>query len=597
MYTDSQSDTPVPTPHDQATALDTPIHVLSPFERVFVGVLILMIFVSGTTLLYGANKNTLVRLPRPGGTYTEGVVGTPRFINPLLSASEADRDLTALVYAGLMTHDKNGALVPELASGYTLSEDMTTYTFTLRKGLVFQDGTPLTSADVVYTVEQAANGAIRSPYAVHWDGVVATAPDESTVVFTLPAPYAPFIENTTLGILPKHVWGGLAPDQFPFSQFNITPVGAGPYKVANVVRDTSGIPARYELARFDQYALGAPNIEHLNFALYQSNDAVLDAFVKKEVDAVHGVSPEAVNNLLMVGTIKKSEVHQVPQLRTYGIFFNQNKQPIFLHDEVRAALEQATPKQQIIDTVLHGYGQVIDTPAPPFALSGNNLSSGETATTTTATARSTELDAARSTLEEAGWKRNDQGIYTLTTKKGSQSLEFTIATVNIPELAQAANLVAASWRELGAQVEVKVYESTDLTQSVIRPRKFDALLFGTVVGHEVDLYAFWHSSQRNDPRLNIAEYADIESDGLLEKARTESNTDARNALTTSITDRIRAQHAAIFLYAPDFMYLVRDNIQQVTLHPLTTADERFDTVQTWYIEVEHVWPFVRDLLH
>lgn len=593
MYPDSQ-------PAHSALHTDTVhqnIHTLSPFERVLVFILALTIFVSGSALLYQINKGTLVRLPRPGGLYIEGIVGTPRFINPLLSTSGADSDLTALVYAGLMTHDQNGTLIPELATGYTLSDDKKTYTFTLRAGLLFHDGTPLTSADVVYTVEQAAHAAIRSPYSVHWEGVTTTAPDESTVVFTLPIPYAPFIENTTLGILPKHVWSGLSPDQFPFSQFNITPVGAGPYRVVNVVRDTSGIPAQYELARFDEYALGAPNIQQIMFTLYRNNEDALTAFIDKKVDAVNTVSPARVTELLRAKTLQENEVRRVPQMRTYGIFFNQNKQPIFLHDEVRAALEKATPKQQIIDTVLKGYGQVIDTPVPPFALAGTALSSGSIASTTSATS-SLDLTEARAILEQAGWKRaSPDSVYTLDTKNGSQSLEFAISTVNVPELAEAAEIVADSWRALGATVEVKVYESTDLTQSVIRPRKYDALLFGTVIGHEVDLYAFWHSSQRNDPGLNIAEYVDIESDDLLEKARAESTIEVRNALITSFTDRVYAQHAAIFLYAPDFIYVVRDTVQQVSLHPLASADERFDTVHAWYIEVEHVWPFVREWLH
>jgi peptide/nickel transport system substrate-binding protein len=576
-----------------------PVTSLSPLERLIASILLLTIFVSGSSVLYTKNKELLVHVPRSGGTHTEAIVGTPRFINPLLSSTEADRDMTSLVYAGLMTHDRYGALVPELATGYTLSDDGKTYTFTLRDGLTFHDGMPLTSADVVFSVQQAATPEIRSPYAIHWEGVTVTAPDSRTVVFTLPEPYTPFLENTTLGILPQHIWGSLTPDEFPFSQFNITPVGAGPYAIKEVVRDTSGIPERYELSRFESYALGTPFIEHLVCKLYRSSEAALTAFEHAEVDALPSVSPAQVRTLLAAQTLTHEEVLRAPLLRTYAIFFNQNKQPVFLHDEVRQALEQSTPKAQIVQDILGGYGTPIDSPVPPFAISGQtSLESSASTSAPAYTAAPLDLARARTTLEQAGWKRRgSDGIYVLNTPEGEQELRFTLATVNVPELSETAQLLAHTWGELGAIVEVNVYEPADLTQTMIRPRKYDALLFGTVVGHELDLYAFWHSSQRNDPGLNIAQYANIESDGILERARRESNDAARIALFASFTDRLSTQHAAIFLYTPDFLYLVRATTHQVGLHPLNTPEERFDSIHTWYIEVEHVWPFVREWLN
>ncbi len=576
-----------------------PLTGMSPFEWLVVGILGLTIFVSGTSLLYTNNKNLLVHVPRAGGTHTEALVGTPRFINPLLSVSEADKDMSSLVYAGLMTHDRYGALVPELASGYTLSEDGRTYTFTLRDGLTFHDGTPLTATDIIFTVQTAANPEIRSPYMVHWEGVTVSASDSRTVVFTLPEPYTPFLENTTLGILPQHIWGNLAPDEFPFSQFNITPIGAGAYAVSDVVRDASGIPERYELIRFEAYTLGVPYIEQIVCKLYRSSEDALAAFAQREVDAIPSVSPAQVQTLLDANIITHDEVLRTPQLRTYGVFFNQNKQPVFLHNEVRRALEVSTPKAPIIQEVLGGYGAHIDSPIPPFALTGNtSLESTASTSAPTQSSDTPDFTQARSILEQAGWKRREgDGVYVLSTKAGEEELRFTLSTVNVPELSETAQRLADAWDELGAIVEVKVYESTDLTQSVIRPRKYEALLFGTVVGHELDLYAFWHSSQRNDPGLNIAQYADIESDGILERARTESNSDARTSLFASFTDRIAEQHAAIFLYTPDFLYLVRATTHQVGLHPLNTPEERFDSIHTWYIEVEHVWPFVREWLH
>ena len=169
---------------------------MSPLEKVVGFLLLTTAIVSGTLLASSARDKTLIDMPRNGGIYTEGIVGTPRFANPLLAVSGPDRDLTAVVYAGLMKRNATNELVPELAQEYSVSTDGTVYTFTLKDGLTFHDGTPLTADDVVYTIKQAANPAVRSPLYANWEGVKVEAKDARTVSFTLPEPYAPFIENT-----------------------------------------------------------------------------------------------------------------------------------------------------------------------------------------------------------------------------------------------------------------------------------------------------------------------------------------------------------------------------------------------------------------
>ncbi len=580
---------------------------LSPFERLLAGLLLLAFIISGTAALYRVSHSLLVEVPRDGGTFTEGIVGTPRFVNPLLANTDADQDLTALVYAGLMTRNPDGTLVPELADHYTVSDDGTTYTFTLRDGLTFQDGVPLTADDVVFTVTEAATEAIRSPLFANWDGVTVKATDAHTVTFTLPQPYAPFIENTTLGILPKHIWNGLSADKFSFSQFNVTPVGAGPYRVVSVVRDRSGIPTSYELAAFDQYALGTPHISHVSFHLYRNSDEALAAYTAGTIDAVHGIAPASIDAALKspVG-LPHTAILRAPQLRIFAVFFNQNKQPVFLHDEVRRALDEATPRMDIVGTILHGYGTALDTPLPPYlytAAATEDADTGtESGTAGTSTASSTpQLDhiaRAQQILEHAGWARDaTSGVYMLKQKKGDPlTLSFTLSTVNTPELNDAAQRIVAAWRDMGAQVDLKVYDPSDLAQSIIRPRRYEALLFGEVIGHEADMYAFWHSSQRNDPGLNVAEFADIEADAALEKARTELDPTKRKELFGTFVARVADQHAAVFLYAPDFVYLVHDRVQNVSLHPIADPSDRFDGIQNWYIETDSVWPFVQQFI-
>ncbi len=586
-----------PTPGTQRRSLLDTLLDLSPFERVLTFVLLVVVIVAGINVLHTANEETLVEIPRTGGVHIEGIVGTPRFINPLQAISGADKDLTALVFAGLMTRDKTGTLIPLLAERYSISDDGTVYTFTLRRDLTFHDGTPLTAADVVFTVEQAANPSIRSPLYANWDNIGVEQIDTYTVVFTLPEPYTPFLGNTTMGILPKHLWSDLRPEEYSFSDLNMHPIGAGPYKVEQLIRDRSGIPARYELSAFKNYALGSPHIASIILMLYDTREQALSAYTRGLVHAVGGVSP-----ILLSETLREqrdpsaTNVLRAPLLITFGVFFNHNRQPVFLREEVRRALTEATPKNAIVAEVLGGYGTVLTSPLPAH-LRTTQKEEVDVETTATSTPPQNRIEQARNTLEQSGWRRNeDTGIYELETRNETLQLSVSLSTVNAPELVSSSERIAESWRELGADVELRIFDQLDMVQSVIRPRRFEALLYGKVLGHELDLYAFWHSSQRNDPGLNISQYADIEVDSILGKMRVEKDAEERKDLYAQFADLVTDQHAGIFLYTPDYIYVTSRAIKNVALHPMTEAHERFNTVHEWYIETDRVWPFVQDLL-
>ena len=581
------------------------LRILSSFERLVIGVLFLLVIISGTSLAYQTNKNTFVEIPRVGGKHVEGIVGTPRFINPLLAISNADKDLTALVYAGLLSRDAEGTLVPELAESYSVSEDGLVYTFTLRENVTFHDGTPLTAKDVVFTVEQAGNASVRSPSFADWEGVQIEQIDAKTVTFTLPEPYTPFIENLTIGILPSHIWEGLSAEEFPFSQFNITPVGSGPYMIEMIERDKSGIPTIYKLTRFKDFALGSPYIQTIEFVLFNNEEEALTAYSTGVVQAVNSITPMRLEEFLNTDTQNTIAIHRAPLLRVFGIFFNHNRQPIFLRKEVREALAEAAPRKAIVGEIFRGYGTLLDGPllfsyltstTSQDSIPADEVEPEEETSTGEGDEKSAvnHIEQARHILEDAGWKREEgSGVYILEDDDETTRLSVALSTVNTPELVQTAERVASSWREVGAEVELKIFEPTDLTQSIIRPRRFDALLFGMVIGHELDLYAFWHSSQRNDPGLNIAQYADIEADALLEKMRTEQDASARSQLYYDFAALVRKNVSAIFLYAPDFIYLTDKRVHNVSVHPIVEPSERFDMVYSWYIDTDNVWSFLK----
>ena len=141
-------------------------------------------------------------------TYVEAMVGAPRFVNPLLATSDTDIDLTHLVYSGLTRVDEQGNLAPDLASGWDVSQDSKVFTFTLRPNLLWQDGEPLTSDDIKFTTDwlQDPHFPGDPALAAAWKDAKIEVPTQDRVIIRLSASNSSFIQFTTLGILPRHLW-------------------------------------------------------------------------------------------------------------------------------------------------------------------------------------------------------------------------------------------------------------------------------------------------------------------------------------------------------------------------------------------------------
>jgi peptide/nickel transport system substrate-binding protein len=566
----------------------------SPSERLFLYLLATILGLSTLILLAGLNTAATVSIPASGGSLTEGEVGPTRFINPLLTLSQPDQDLTALVYSGLMRALPDGSVVPDLAASYTISNDGRVYTFKLRTDATFHDGTQVAAADVLYTIAQAQNPSINSPRRADWVGVVASSPDPSTIVFTLPHAYAPFIENTTLGILPKHLWENTSAEEFPFSPLNTHPIGSGPYKISNVATDATGAAVRYDLVPFSHFTLGTPFLSRISFVFFPNTEALVKALNAGQIDAVASLAPGTLSSLKR----SDSAAASVPLPRVFGVFFNQSKNVLLADPSVRGALDAAVDKQDIINKSLDGQGVALDGPIPPGLLGQAALSlpapigdihfplSTTTASATGAHALDALQQNARSILQKGGWTWDAASG---SWQKNKKTLSFTLATANQPELVQTAHALSDEWKAAGITVSVQIYPLSELNTSVIRPRAYDALLFGEVVGPELDLYAFWHSSQRNDPGLNLAMYANAKTDALLAQARATTDAGQRDKLYGQFAGLLVKDTPAIFLYAPDFLYVVPTGLHGVALGALTAPADRFSNVYRWYTETEHVW--------
>jgi peptide/nickel transport system substrate-binding protein len=523
----------------------------------------------------------MVKIPLHGGSISEGIIGTPRFINPIIATSPADLDLVSLIYSGLMRKNSDGTLSPDLAEKYEMSDDGLIYKFTLKNEIYFQDGNPVTVDDVIFTINEVKDPIIKSPKKVNFDGVNATKIDEKTIEFSLKKPYPSFLENLTLGIMPQYLWNN---SSIELNETNISPIGSGPYSIKSVSKESSGVINSYELESFDKFILGEPYIKKVSLNFYLNENELIHALEDGKVEQISSITP-------LNADILKERNYQIESSvlpRVFGLFFNQNKNILFANKVITKAIDQAIDKDKIVREVLFGYGIVIDDPIPPNMIAYQKLSREDNSS------REVILQNVQNSLTKDGWSKGEDGFLQKTVvdknkKKTTTTLEFSISTGNAEELTKTAEIIKQDLSKIGMKVDIKTFEIGNLNQSVIRPRDYDTLLFGQIINNESDLSAFWHSSQRKDPGINVALYANAKVDKILEDASITVNEQARIKKYAQFEDEIKKDMPAVFLYSPNFIYVISKNLEGFSINHLISPADRFSNIYSWYTETENVW--------
>jgi len=537
-------------------------------------ILLLTLLISLFVFLIQFNNNILVPSPVPGGQLTEGVVGVPRFINPILAISDSDKDLTNLVFSGLLRVTPEGNYEPYLAENYGVSEDGLEYFLQLKENALWHDGEPIDADDVLFTINLIRDNRVKSPLEANWNGIEVIKTSEKNLKFVLPQPYAPFLENLTLAPIPEHIWKDVEPEQIIFSTNNIDAVGSGPYKISNVPKDGDGIPKSVSLKAWDKHAAKSPYIEKIKVMFFADEESLVKAYESRDIDNAGRISPISAVSILQNGG--HIQTQSLP--RAFAVFFNQGRAGIFTKSEIREALNTAIDKEKFINNSLLGFADPLNGPIPQVGLSIKTVDDSEL----TATKKAREI------LSEAGWE-DSEGVMTKETEDGNLSLSFSIATANTPELKKIAEEVKRVWSQVGANIELKFFEVADLNQNIIRPREYDALLFGQISGRYPDPFVFWHSSQTLDPGLNVASYTSSDANEVVEKIRETNDIKERNDLYRSLTETINEDLPATFLYSPKFIYATNESIGGMDLGSIADPSDRFLNVDSWYLHEDKTW--------
>lgn len=548
--------------------------VLSKKERWIICVSLFFFIISSVYLGVSHYFKNTKEVPAYEGEYVEGMIGQPRLINPILcQTSDIDSDLAALVYSGLLKLNHQGELVNDLAESYEISEDRLTYTFQIKKDIFWHDQEKLSADDIIFTIKTIQNDDFYSPLRASWKGVKIEKVDDYAVRFILKNIYSPFLNNLTVGILPKHLWESFGANNFHQAECNLMPKGAGPYRVEQFIKDKDGKISSMELLANENYYFKTPFIEKLTFKFFKDEDEIISAFNRKELKGINYLSPENKTTIIDLDSVN---VYRLNIPRYFAVFFNQTKSKALSDKTVRLALAYAINKNKLIEDVLYNEGNTIETPIPPGIL-------GYTPNTKV---YDYALEHANNILEADGWIDSDgDGI----REKDDVKIEFTMVSTDGPELSKTAILLQEMWKEIGAEVKIKNVQISELENDYIKSREYEVILFGEILNYDPDPFAFWHSSQKKESGLNLALYDNAEVDKLLEEARQETDQNIRVEKYMKFQEIIIEDIPAVFLYSPNYLYIHNRSVRGVELNNIVVPSNRFNGVEEWYVKTKRVW--------
>jgi peptide/nickel transport system substrate-binding protein len=557
--------------------------VLSFNERYAIFGLLLVIIGSIIATPITAYYHYTAAQPAFGGKIIEGVLGEPRLINPLLSQSnDADRDLASLIYSGLLKYNEEGKLMPDLAKSYDISSDGLNYTVYLNENATWHDnGTngiehKVTADDVIFTVRAAQNPDYASPQRVSWQGVEIEKVNDYAVIFKLKNKYAQFLNNLTMGILPQHIWQDVKPINFALSDYNLKPIGSGYYMFDKLKKNKLGRIASYELVAYKNHFAQQPFIERLDLHFFDSEDEMIEAYNRNEIEDLGVVSAQ---NLSKLKFRKRLDLHEVKLPRYFGVFFNQNQSRILANKNVRLALSHATDRTALIHAILSDHGVVVNSPMIGGILDINS----------DVKAYAFDLTKAKDILAADGWGNPDEnGILTKGKDKDITKLSIKITTSTWPELVQVATMLKEQWKAAGVDVQIESLPIAQLQQA-IKERNYQSLLFGEILNIDPDPFSLWHSSQKREPGLNLALYDNKTADTLLEEARQTLNPLERMKKYDDFQRLVIEDIPSIFLYSPYYLYGQAKRVHGFNTAIISMPSDRFANVENWYINTSRAW--------
>ena len=496
-------------------------------------------------------------IPKEGGVFSEGIVGELSNFNPLFASGNANQAAARLMFSSLYKYDHSGQLIPDLAKEITVAKDDITYTVKLRDDVFWHDGVRLTAKDVVFTFKTIQNPEARSPLLDSWKDIQIREVSKHVVEFKLPNKFAPFQYSLTSSIVPEHILSKLDVTELRTTVFNQAPVGSGPF----VFKGLDAEKGKLELVRNEDYHNGAPYLNRFILTTFEDQTDLDRAIQAGELTAIADVSSNQEN------IPSDYQRYRLPLSNSVFSFFNTSRPP--LNDlDVRKALAESINRDEILDEV-----------QLPDGASRSPLLVEHIGYDPKLVQTEIGIQEAAKYLNEKGWVSGSDGVRV----KGDQRLKLTITSQTGGEFPKVTQKLASTWRSIGAEVEINLLSLDELRKERIVSHDYDVLLFGIAMGSDPDVFAYWHSSQREEGGFNLSEYQSAKADDALEAGRTRLDPNLRAAKYRAFTQTWLSDTPAVALYRTSLNYVQDRSVTGFQTRRIIDPADRFNNVEDWAV--------------
>jgi peptide/nickel transport system substrate-binding protein len=523
--------------------------------------------------------------------YVEGVLGRPTSVSPLSARTQADRDLVALVFSGLVRNGPDGTLVPDLAERWSVDQTGSVWTFQIRADATWHDGEPVTADDVAFTIHVLQDHDYHGPGAGSWNEVKVSTPTQRTVVMTLMTPLSGFLQAATQPIAPAHLLAGIGVGNLAKDPFGHQPIGSGPFAVASLTEDKADlIPATTVMPDATPAVGGSPDatdslatptpvarptrptpyLKGIEFRFFDDPSALAAAYRMGGLDAASGLPPAMSRDL---ATTHGSRALRYPGSTLTAVFLNLRPgHPEFANPAVRTALLAAIDRRALIaDAFAMGAGSATS-PIPP---------SSSLFDPTADPPVPYDIDAAKASLKAAGWTLAADGWH---LPKAAKPLTIELLSpdeTSNPATYQAAVDVADDWNALGLTVVHRALPPGEFSTGRLAIGEFTAAVGDVTIGLDPDLYPLLASSQTLSGGSNIIGLQDPTLDALLVKARQPNTEVARRAAYSALQVQLGKGRYLLPLAFADESIVVRDTVSGPVVRQVADPADRFWDVLTW----------------
>lgn len=536
----------------------------------------------GSLLTYLAFTYATAIVPSVGGTYVEGLVGNPQYVNPILCQNQVDKDLCSLIFSGLTKLNEKGEVIPDLAERWEVSDNGLSYIFYLREDVLWHDGIPFSADDVIFTVQSIQDPGYGGPthLAEFWRSVRVAKLGSHLVKFTLEQPFAPFLYYTTISLLPAHILADIPAESLPNHPFNLHPIGTGLFQLEEV-------NAQYALLKANPHFYGPkPYLSKIEFKFYPDQENLLSAYERGEIQGIARVLPADLPKVKAKSGLKLFFA-RLPGYTLILLNLGNHQLTFFQDKRVRQALLYAIDRERLVKQVLEDQGLVAHSP----------ILWGNWAYNDRVFKYAYDPERAKDLLSEAGWLTpvHLSAMADDSDKEGSEGLKekdgvrlvFTLLTDDHPLHMKLVEEIARQWQAIGVQAVPRAVNA-ELVREYLKSREFEAILIDLELHGDPDPYPLWHSTQIAGEGQNYAGFVNYEVDKLLEEGRCTVDSRRRMELYHRFQEIFASEVPSLLLYYPIYTYAVDEKVKGVQLGSMGDPSDRFRNINEWYIVTKRV---------